>query len=118
MHFTNNHACIFILILSVYIFLLQNSISSSKLSATVPAFVPGITYTGPTSPNNLVINSNLSPLVPEFKPSVAFTSYAFPPYEPVHNLHYQYHGKQLYVAKQENIEQQVSHQEFYIQMLS
>ncbi|KAL9985383.1 hypothetical protein ACROYT_G007779 [Oculina patagonica] len=84
----------------------EKSISSSKLSATVPAFVPGIAYTGPTSPSNLVINSNLSPLVPEFKPSVALTSYTFPPYEPVHNLHYQYHGKQLYVARQENIEQQ------------
>ena len=75
--------------------------SSSKLSAAVPAFVPRVAYSGLTPPNNLVINSNLSPLVPEFKPSVCFTSPDLPPdHKPVHVHNLQYH------VKQENIESQ------------
>lgn len=102
--------CNCILTVSLYSFLLQKFTSHSKLSATVPAFVPGEVYTGPTFSSSLVINSNLSPLVPEFKPSVSFTSYA-PPYKPGHHFQYPYH--QSYI-KQGNIEwQQVSHQDLY-----
>ena len=102
------------LFLTVHAFLLQKCISHSKLSATVPAFVPGEAYTGPTFPSSLVINSNLSPLVPEFKPSVSFTSYALP-YKPGHHFQYQYH--QSYV-KQGNTEvHQVSHQDLGAKIL-
>ena len=98
--------------MSLYSFLLQKFTSHSKLSATVPAFVPGEAYTGPTFPSNLVINSNLSPLVPEFKPSVSLTSYA-PPYKPGH--HFQYLTYHRPYIKQGNIElQQVSHQDLYV----
>ena len=55
-------------------FLLQKSTSGFKLSATVPAFVPGIAYTTATSRSVLVRSSNLSPLVPEFHPSGSFTA--------------------------------------------
>lgn len=46
------------------------SVWHSKLSATVPEFVPRIARIKVTSSGD-VINSNLSPLVPEFHPSVS-----------------------------------------------
>lgn len=99
--------CNYILTVSLYSFLLQTFTSHSKLSATVPAFVPREAYTGPTFPSNLVINSNLSPLVPEFKPSVSVTSYALP-YKPGHHFQYPYHQSYIKQGKFNIKLQQVS----------
>ena len=99
--------CNYILTMSLYSFLFQTFTSHSKLSATVPAFVPREAYTGPTFPNNLVINSNLSPLVPEFKPSVSVTSYALP-YKPGHHFQYPYHQSYIKQGKFNIKLQQVS----------
>ena len=99
--------CNYILTVSLYSFLLQTFTSHSKLSATVPAFVPREAYTEPTFPSNLVINSNLSPLVPEFKPSVSVTSYALP-HKPGHHFQYPYHQSYIKQGKFNIKLQQVS----------
>lgn len=91
-----------------YLYLcLQKSISSSKLSASVPEFVPRIAYTGKTPASDvvLVINSNLSPFVPEFRPSVSVTP-SGSSHQTIHSLQDQ--TKQAYVKQEKTELQQVS----------
>ena len=76
--------------------------SSSKLSATVPAFIPGGTYTGVTSgglSSELVIKSTLSPFVPEFRPLGSFAPLLSAPYQPTCSL-LQHNSKQAYLKHQ------------------
>ena len=76
--------------------------SSSKLSATVPAFIPGGTYTGVTSgglSSELVIKSTLSPFVPEFRPLGSFAPLLSAPYQPTCSL-LQHNNKQAYLKHQ------------------
>lgn len=79
-----------------------NVSSSSKLSATVPAFIPKKTYTGVTSgglSSELVIKSTLSPFVPEFHPSGSFAPLLSAPYQPTCSL-LQHNSKQAYLKHQ------------------
>ena len=76
--------------------------SSSKLSATVPAFIPGGTYTGVTSgglSSELVIKSTLSPFVPEFRPLGSFAPLLSAPYQPTCSL-LQHNSKQAHLKHQ------------------
>ena len=88
----------------LYLFL-QKSISSSKLSASVPEFVPRIAYTGQTPASDVIINSNLSPFVPEFRPSVSATPPASS-HQPIRSLQDQ--TKQAYVKHEKTELRQVN----------
>ena len=76
-------------------FVLQELVSSSKLSATVPAFVPKIANIRSKPSGSVVVDSKLSPLVPEFKPSnVPFSPpYAISFYQPEHTFDDQYNNQ-------------------------